>query len=104
MSTNPASHRSSTPHRAGDEPGVYRLRVFYLCVNGRRSVVGDWQLYDTMRRLKLLNMYSELDRLGEAGSLEFYTTVHGAPLAVSVVVGTWQVRLGPGAPANRRQR
>jgi hypothetical protein len=79
---------------AGDQPGVYLFRVYYLRINGRRSVVGGWQLYETMRRLKLLNMYSQLERLDDSGSLEFDATVHGVPLAVAVAVGTWQVRVG----------
>jgi hypothetical protein len=91
MSTNPAKKRLSSELYDGDEPGVYHFRVFYLCINGRRSVVGSWQLYETMRRLKLLNRYT--------GSMEFDTTVLGVPLAVSVVVGTWEIRVGAEVPA-----
>lgn len=94
MSTNADKSRLSAALRAQDEPGVYGFRVFYLRVNGRRSVVGGWQLYETLRRLKLLHMYSRLEKLDDTGFMQFDATVHGEPLAVSVIVGTWQVRLG----------
>lgn len=94
MTANPRRHRPVPLLRADDEPGVYRFRVFYLQVNGRRSVVGAWQLYETMRDLKLATRYSTLANLDEHESLEFCATIHGAPLVVSVAVGTWQVTVG----------
>lgn len=97
--TNPAKTRPSSLLHSEDEPGVYRVRVFYLCINGRRSVVGAWQLYETMRRLKLLNMYSQLEELHESACLDLRATVHGSSVAVSVGAGTWQVRLGARLPA-----
>lgn len=94
MSTNPAKKRLSGMLCEGDEPGVYQLRVFYLSINGRRSVVSGWQLYETMRRQKLLHAYSKIEKLGDSESIDLDAIVHGKPFAVSVLVGTWQVRIG----------
>lgn len=99
MSASPATAPPTRLLRADDEPGVYRFRVFYLRVNGRRSVVPDWRLHETMRRLKLLHMYAKLVNLDERRTLDFSATVHGSPLDVSVAAGTWQVRLGAALPA-----
>ncbi len=94
MVANPANGKLASLHSADHEPGVYRFRVFYIKVNGRRSVVAGWRLHETMRGLKLLHMYSKLEKLGDGDRLQFNATVHGTPLAVDVLVGTWQVRLG----------
>lgn len=76
------------------EPGVCRFRVFYLSINGRRSVVPEWRLRDTLHPLKLATLGAAIERLEEGATLDLAVRVHRRPLNVFAHAGAWEVRSG----------
>lgn len=97
MSATPAAFGLKHALPADSERGACRFRVFYLQINGRRSVVPAWRLHDTMHRLRLLNLYRQIERLEDGASIEFDQTLHEEPVRLLATAGTWHVLQNPEA-------
>jgi hypothetical protein len=92
MNATLAAYRRTHPLATGAESGVCRFRVFYLRLNGRRTVVPAWRLRDALHALKLVNLYRSIERLEDGASVEFDVTVYKQPVNLLVSAGTWEVR------------